>query len=143
LRNLQEAAIVSNERRATYRVSVKPSSGITASMSLVDRSWKATPGNISAEGMFVRLQPDAPVSLAVNTPVVVDITYAEETLRLHGAIRSQRAGGYGIFFPTRTEDGYINPVSRLGQICAALQVDELSKRLFVGKDFFTSRDLED
>ncbi len=84
--------------------------------------------------MFVRLEPEAPVSLEVGTPVIVDITFDGEVAKLHGEIRSQRAGGYGIYFPQRCDDGFINPLDQLGHIWAELQRDDLSKRLFVGSE---------
>lgn len=125
---------MTDERRATYRVSVKPTSGLSANVCLANRTWKAKAGNVSTEGMFVRLEPEAPVSLEIGTPVVVDITFDGDLAKLHGEIRSQRAGGYGIFFPQRCEDGFINPLDRLGHIWAQLQRDELSQRLFVGSE---------
>ena len=121
---------MTRERRASYRVSVKPKSGLKAAVNVSDRSWKATPGNVSAEGIFLRLEPDAPVNLKINMPVDVEITFSGETLLLHGTVRSRRARGYGIFFPKRTDENYINPLERLGHICAELQRDTLSKRLF-------------
>jgi len=132
---------MTEERRGAYRVSVKPSSGLSASMSLENRRWKATPGNVSTDGVFLRLAPDAPVSLEVDTPVVVEMTFGDEApLKLHGTIRTRRAGGYGIFFPSRTDDGYVNPLTRLGHVWAELQRDDLSKRLFVGKDWQSLHD---
>lgn len=125
---------MTDERRATYRVSIKPTSGLSANVCLADRTWKAKAGNLSTEGMFVRLEPEAPVSLEIGTPVVVDITFDGDLAKLHGEIRSQRAGGYGIFFPQRCEDGFINPLDQLGHIWAELQRDDLSKRLFVGSE---------
>jgi hypothetical protein len=108
-------------------------------MSLANRKWKARPGNVSTEGMFVRLEPDAPVSIERHTPVVIEIAFGDEApLKLHGTIRSHRAGGYGIFFPKRTDTGYVNPLEGLGHIWAELQRDDLSKRLFLGKDWLAS-----
>lgn len=121
---------MTRERRAAYRVSVKPRSGLAASVHASNRHWKAVLGNISPEGIFLRLEPDAPVDLKVNTDVEVEITTAGETLLLHGVIRSRRSGGYGIFFPERTEEDYVNALDQLGHICAELQRDMLSKRIF-------------
>ena len=123
-----------DERRATYRVSVKPTSRLSATVCLANRTWKAKAGNVSTEGMFVRLEPEAPVSLEIGTLVVVEITYDGEISKLHGEIRSQRAGGYGIFFPRRCKDGFVNGLDRLEHIWAELQRDDLSKRLFVGSE---------
>ena len=123
-----------DERRATFRVSVKPTSGLTTTVCLADRTWKAKAGNVSTEGMFVRLEPEAPVSLEVSTPVIVEITFDGDVSKFHGEIRSRRAGGYGIFFPRRCKDGFVNPLDRLEHIWAKLQQDDLSKRLFVGSE---------
>ena len=125
---------MTDERRAAFRVSVKPTSRLSTIVCLADRTWKAKAGNVSTEGMFVRLEPEAPVSLEIGTPVVVEITYDGDVTKLHGEIRSQRAGGYGIFFPRRCEDGFVNTLDRLEHIWAELQRDDLSKRLFVGSD---------
>jgi len=125
---------MTDERRATFRVSVKPSSGLQTTVCLADRTWKAKAGNVSTEGMFVRLEPEAPVSLEIDTPLVVDITFQGEVTKFHGVIRTRRAGGYGIFFPRRCDDGFINPLDHLGHIWAELQRDDLSKRLFVGSE---------
>jgi len=108
---------------------VKPSAGLAASVHVSDSQWKALPGNISAEGIFLRLEPDAPVDLQVGEAVQVEIVSAEDALLLHGIVRSRRAGGYGIFFSPRTAEGYLNPLDRLGHICAQLQRELLSKRL--------------
>ncbi len=123
-----------DERRTTYRVLVKPTSGLTTTVCLADRTWQAKAGNVSAEGMFVRLEPEAPVSLEIGTPVIVEITFDGDAATLHGEIRSRRAGGYGILFPRRCEDGFVNPLDRLERIWAELQRDDLSKRLFVGSE---------
>lgn len=47
---------------AKYRVSVKPTSGLSATVCLANRTWKAKAGNVSTEGMFVRLEPEAPAA---------------------------------------------------------------------------------
>jgi len=106
-----------------------PRSELTAAVTVLERSWQAVPGNISTEGIFLTLEPDAPVDLKIGTTLEVEITYSEETLLLHGTIRSRRARGYGILFPRKTDDGYINPLDRLGQIWAGLQRETLASRL--------------
>ena len=70
---------------------------------LGQRGYEATPGNISTEGIFLRLEPNAPVDLKVNTRVEVEIDYSGEILLLHGIIRSRRSRGYGIFFPKKSD----------------------------------------
>ena len=127
---MRNVEVVTRERRETYRVSVKPRSELAAAVNVSDRSWKAVPGNISAEGIFLRLEPDAPVDLKINTTLEVEITFSGETLLLHGIIRSRRARGYGIFFPKRTDENFINPLDKLGHICAEFQRETLSTRLF-------------
>ena len=119
---------MTQERRATYRVSVRPGAGLAASVHVSETQWQARPGNISAEGMFLRLEPDAAVDLEVGSSVHVEIASAEETFVLHGIVRSRRAGGYGVFFPEKSADGYLNPLDRLGQVCARLQRELLARR---------------
>ncbi|NNC63957.1 MAG: hypothetical protein HKN84_04150 [Gammaproteobacteria bacterium] len=125
---------MTDERRAAFRVSVKRTSGLHTTVCLANQTWEAKAGNVSTEGMFVRLEPEAPVSLERGTPVIVEITFGGDVSTFHGEIRSRRAGGYGIFFPRRCEDGFINPLDRLENIWAQLQRDDLSKRLFVGSE---------
>lgn len=116
---------MTQEKRATYRVSVRPRNELTATVHVSDCHWKAVPGNISAEGIFLRLEPNAPVKLELNSTVDVEIASDGETLLLHGIIRSRRDRGYGIFFPKRSSEGYANPLDQLGHICAELQRDLL------------------
>ncbi len=47
---------------------------------------------------------------------------------MHGVIRSERAGAYGIFFPERDARGRANPLGRFGRISAALQRASPSQR---------------
>ena len=51
--------------------------------------------------------------------------------RSTASIRSQHAGGYGVFFPERDPAGRANPLSRFGRISAQLQRSSLSQRLKV------------
>lgn len=81
---------MTRERRSAYRVTVKPRSELAAAVTVLDRSWKAVPGNISPEGIFLRLEPDAPVDLRIGTSLEVDVSYSGETLLLHGTIRARR-----------------------------------------------------
>ena len=111
-----------------------PRSELTAAVTVLDRSWQAVPGNISTEGIFLTLEPDAPVDLRIGTPLKVEIRYAEETVLLHGTIRSRRGKGYGIFFPPKTDFNYVNPLDRLGRIWAGLQREILSTRQYRESD---------
>lgn len=125
----RERSRVKKERRKAYRVTVMPRSDLAAAVTISERTWQAVPGNVSTEGVFLTLEPDAPVDLKTGTPLEVEITYSEETLLLHGVIRSRRARGYGIFFPKKTDDDYINPLDKLGQVWAGLQREILATRL--------------
>ena len=124
----------SRERRATFRVSVKPSSGLQTSFHWLGRSWSAKAGNISAEGIFIRPEKERSVKLEVGSTVVVEIDYHGEHLELSGVIRSERRGGYGIFFPKRDDEGYVNPLDQLARISADLQRESLTTRVRVLKD---------
>jgi hypothetical protein len=120
---------VTEDKRATYRVSVKPRSGLEATVHVADVHWEAVVGNISAEGVFLRLEPNAPVNLELNSTVDVEIASAGETLLLHGIVRSLRDRGYGVYFPKRFGEGSTNPLDQLGKIWAELQRDVLSTRI--------------
>ena len=120
---------MTEDKRATYRVSVKPESGLEATVHAEDLHWKAVLGNVSAEGVFLRLEPNAPVDLELNSDVDVEIVYEGETLLFHGIVRSKRDRGYGIFFPKKFAEGAINPLDQLGYIWADLQRDILSTRV--------------
>ncbi|MGI9260308.1 MAG: PilZ domain-containing protein [Gammaproteobacteria bacterium] len=120
---------MTEDKRATYRVSVKPKSGLEATVHVADIHWNAVLGNISAEGVFLRLEPNAPVDLELNSSVDVEIASDGEALLLHGIVRSRRDRGYGIYFPKRFGEGSTNPLDQLGQIWAELQRDDLSTRV--------------
>lgn len=120
---------MAEDKRATYRVSVKPTSGLEATVHVADLHCKAALGNISAEGIFLRLEPDDPVDLELNSTVDVEITSDGETLLLHGIVRSRRDRGYGIYFPKRIGEGSANPLDQLARISAELQRDLLSTRI--------------
>ncbi len=120
---------MNRERRESYRVSVKPTSGLALSMQVSGRQWEAVAGNISADGIFLRLDPDAPVELPIDSKVDVEITFAGETIQLRGVVRSRRSGGYGVLFPERIDENFINPLDQLGRIWAELQRDILSTRV--------------
>ncbi len=122
------------ERRATFRVSVKSGSGLDVSFQWLGKDWPATAGNISAEGMFIRPGKARSLKLEVGSNVVVEIHYHDEHLRLSGVVRSNRGGGYGIFFAARDADGYINPLDQLARISADLQRESLTQRVRVLKD---------
>lgn len=121
------------DQRATFRVAVKPDSGIEASLSMAGRSWPAAVGDISPEGAFIKLARGDLPALRVDSHVYVDVTFEGKTTRLQGIVRSQRAGGYGIHFPERDRIGHPNPRERLGRISVQLQRGDLSQRLKVLK----------
>jgi PilZ domain len=121
------------EQRATFRVAVRRRSGLTASLRLAGQTWSASIGDISPEGMFITLDRSELPALAIGGRVYVDVTFHDEKFRLHGVVRSQHAGGYGLFFPERDAQGRVNPRERLGRISVDLQRGDLSQRLKVLK----------
>ena len=121
------------EQRVTFRVAVGRDAGITARLILAGRKLSAVVGEVSAEGIFITLDRGLLPSLKVDSLVDVEVTFEGETLALFGIIRSQHAGGYGVFFPDRDPAGKANPVSRFGRISAQLQRTSLSQRLKVLK----------
>jgi hypothetical protein len=124
----------SQERRAAFRVSVKPSSGLQASFQWLGKTWPANAGNISADGVFMRPEKSRSLKLDVGTLVTVEIDFHGEHLLLSGEVKSNRGGGYGIFFPTRDQNGYTNPLDQLARISAELQRESLTQRVRVLKD---------
>ena len=124
----------SRERRATFRVSVKPTHGIETSFHWLGKNWSAELGDISAEGVFIKPSKPRSLKLDVGSNVTVEISYHDEHVQLSGVVRSHRSGGYGIFFPARDESGYINPLDKLARISAELQRESLTQRLKVLKD---------
>lgn len=124
----------SRERRATFRVSVKPTHGIETSFHWLGKSWSAEAGDISAEGIFIKPNKPRSLSLEVGSTVMVEISYHGEHLELSGVVRSRRSGGYGIFFPARDEGGHVNPMDKLARISAELQRVSLTQRVRVLKD---------
>lgn len=122
-----------DDQRQTFRVSVKPGSGVTAHLYLAGRKLAATIGNLSPEGVFIRLARGLLSVLKVGSVVDVEVTFDDERVDLQGTIRSQHDGGYGIYFPERDQLGRANPRERLAKISAYLQRTDLSQRLKVLK----------
>jgi hypothetical protein len=117
------------EQRATFRVAVHRDSGVEAALHLAGRSLAASVGDVSAEGIFVKLDRGPLAALKVDGKVDVEMTFEDETFVLHGVIRSEHDGGYGIFFPPRDRAGRLNPLDRFERISASLQRTSLSQRL--------------
>jgi hypothetical protein len=128
-----ESQNLGREQRATFRVAVKGRERIDAHLVLAGRKLPAVVGDVSAEGLFVRLERGLVPALKVDGQVDVEVTFEGETCVLHGVIRSQHADGYGIFFPERDRAGRANPLTRFGKISAHLQRTSLSQRLRVLK----------
>jgi hypothetical protein len=121
------------EQRVTFRVAVRPQSGIDAGVYLGGKKLAATVGDISAEGIFVKLDRGILPALKVGSNVDVEITFEGDKIMMHGVIRSEHAGGYGIHFPARDRLGRPNPVAKFERISASLQRTSLSQRLKVLK----------
>ncbi len=117
------------EQRQTFRVSVTAKSGITAHLFLGGRKLSAAVGNLSPEGMFIRLDRGLLPALKVGSVVDIEVRFDDERFELQGVIRSLRNGGYGIYFPERDQLGRANPRDRLAKISAYLQRTDLSQRL--------------
>jgi hypothetical protein len=121
------------EQRATFRVAIRRDSGVEASLNLAGKRLTATVGDISAEGIFLKLDRGPIAALRVDGKVDVEVTFDGETILLQGVIRSEHAGGYGVFFPARDRAGRINPLDKFERISAHLQRTSLSQRLKVLK----------
>ncbi len=121
---------LAQEQRGTFRVAVRRGA-IEASLLLAGKELAATAGDISAEGLFLKLDRGPLDALGVDSKVDVEVTFEAQTILLHGVIRSEHAGGYGIFFPQRDRAGNYNPLDRFERITAHLQRTSLSQRLKV------------
>jgi hypothetical protein len=130
---MSEAQTLGQEQRLTFRVTVDGCTNLDAYLLLAGKRLAAVVGDVSAEGMFIRLERGLLGALKVDSQVVVEVAFEGEPFVLHGVIRSQHAGGYGIFFPERDSLGRANPLSRFGRIAAHLQRGSLSQRLKVLK----------
>lgn len=119
------------EQRATFRVAVRRDSGIEASLSLAGKRLRAGVRDVSAEGISLTLERGVLAALKVGGNVDVEVSFEGETFLLHGVIRSEHGGGYGIFFPARDRSGRPNPLDRFERISAHLQRTSLSQRLKV------------
>ncbi len=128
-----EARKFGQDQRLTFRVSVRGNAEFDAWLLLGGKKLAAAVGDLSAEGMFVTLARGPIGALKVGSKVDVIMEFDGETMMLHGMIRSERAGGYGIFFPERDASGRANPLSRFGRVSTALQRTSLSQRLKVLK----------
>jgi hypothetical protein len=117
----------------TFRVAVGAHAGIDACLVLAGRRLPAAVGELSAEGLFVTLERGPVAALKPGTVVDVEVSFEGEEISLCGVIRSEHAGGYGVFFPERDPTGRANPLGRFGRISAQLQRTSLSQRLKVLK----------
>ncbi len=93
------------EQRATFRVAVRRDSGIEASLSLAGKRLRAGVRDVSAEGISLTLERGVLAALKVGGNVDVEVSFEGETFLLHGVIRSEHGGGYGIFFPAARSRG--------------------------------------
>ena len=121
------------DQRLTFRIAVRGDADFDAWLLLAGKKLAAAVGDISAEGMFVTLVRGPISALKVDDKVDVIMEFEGETMMLHGVIRSERTGGYGIFFPERDARGRANPLHRFARISVALQRTSLSQRLKVLK----------
>ena len=116
------------ERRATFRVRVEASSGLEATLRVLDREWPVEVSNISAEGVFIRLPPEALTELELDALVEFELLFSGERLLLSGLVRSRRRSGCGIYFPRQDAEGYRNPLDRLSRVVMRLQLRRLARR---------------
>jgi hypothetical protein len=130
---MAQESTLGQEQRLTFRVAVRANAGVDAHLMLAGRKLPAVVGDVSAEGLFVTLERGPIAALKVDAMVDVEVSFEGETVSLFGVIRSQHAGGYGVFFPERDPAGHSNPLSRFGRISAQLQRSSLSQRLKVLK----------
>jgi hypothetical protein len=128
-----EARKLGQDQRLTFRVRVRGNADFDAWLLLAGKKLAAAVGDISAEGMFIVLARGPIPALKVHGKVDVILEFDGETIMMHGVIRSERDGGYGIHFPERDAQGRKNPLGRFARISAALQRTSLSQRLKVLK----------
>jgi len=119
------------EQRVAFRVAVRRDTGVDAALFLGGKKLAASVGDISAEGMFIKLERGPLAALKVDSKVDVEIVFDGEKMYMRGVIRSEHKGGYGIFFPPRDRLGRPNPLARFERISAFLQRSSLSQRLKV------------
>ena len=123
--------ILGQEQRLTFRVAVRADAHVSACLVLAGRKLPAVVGDLSAEGLYLKLARGPLAVLKLGTMVDVDVSFDDETVTLYGVIRSEHEGGYGINFPERDPAGRPNPLTRFGRIWAQLQRSSLSQRLKV------------
>ena len=128
-----EASKLGQDQRLTFRVAVRGNADFDAWLLLAGKKLPVTVRDISAEGIFLSLVRGPIAALKVDSKVDVVMEFEGESFVMHGVIRSERAGGYGVFFPERDARGRINPLGRFGRISVALQRTSLSQRLKVLK----------
>ncbi len=119
------------EQRSTFRVPVKGNVRVDVALMFAGRRFRAAVYDVSAEGMFVKLERGPIAALKVDSMVDVEVSFDGDAFVLFGVVRSLRADGYGLYFPERDVAGRGNPVNRFGRISAQLQRNSLSQRLKV------------
>jgi PilZ domain len=121
------------EQRLTFRIAVRGRVDLDAWLLLAGKKLPAIVVDVSAEGMLVKLERGPLAALKVGNLIDVVVEFEGETFALHGVIRSEHAGGYGVFFPERDARGRANPLGRFARIWVSLQRTSLSQRLKVLK----------
>jgi hypothetical protein len=130
---MAEKRALGQEQRLTFRIAVRTGAGVSACLVLAGRKLPAVVGDISSEGIYLKLARGPLAALKVGAMVDVEVSFEDETVSLYGEIRSQHEGGYGVYFPERDPAGRANPLSKFGRISAQLQRSSLSQRLKVLK----------
>lgn len=130
---MADSSKLGQEQRSTFRVAVKGNVRVDVAVVFAGRKLRAEACDVSAEGMFVKLERGSLPALKIDSIVDVEIAFDGDAFVLYGVVRSQHADGYGIHFPARDALGRGNPVSRFGRISAQLQRTSLSQRLKVLK----------
>jgi PilZ domain len=130
---MNESHKLGQEQRTTFRVAVRGRERIDAHLLLAGKKLPAAVGDVSSEGIFVRLERGLLAALKLGAEIDVEVTFEGDTFVMRGVIRSQHANGYGIYFPERDRAGRSNALGRFGRISTHLQRNSLSQRLKVLK----------
>lgn len=109
------------DQRVAFRVVIGPDDGLVAHLVLAGKKYRAEVGDVSAEGMFIKLQNAPARPLKVDTMVDIEVALGREKFVLFGLVRSQHSGGYGLFFPERDPAGRFNPLGRFSRIVLKAQ----------------------
>jgi len=110
-----------SHRRQSFRVPLHKSSGLSTTIRVGQKLLPVTPTSISVTGIFVELQPEDWLDLALGDVLKIILKFEGEVQKYHGIVRRCEANGYGLLFTESLSGEEINPPPDLSRLVMELQ----------------------